>query len=186
MRKSMAEIASTSKRAAHGRLAKVAADTSGKEQKGKTVKMPPRHDVITRIGVHDSQVYLIEFRIQDAADKIALIRKGVKKIMLARLKEKFDLDYDQLAAILLSSRTVLINKKGTDTFNQDISERIVALTELYSYGYEVFEDAAAFNRWMKKENRALGNRAPISLLDTLYGMNEIRHLIGRIDYGVFS
>ena len=185
MRKTTAEIASSSKRTAPERLVKAVTATARNEGGGKTIKMR-QHDVITRVGVHDSQVYLIEFRVQDAADKIALIRKGVKKMMLARLKEKFDLDYDQLAAILLSSRTVLINKKAAETFNQDISERIVALTELYSYGYDVFEDTAAFNRWMKKENRALGNRPPITLLDTLYGMNEIRHLIGRIDYGVFS
>ncbi len=39
---------------------------------------------------------------------------------------------------------------------------------------------------MKTTNRALGNIKPLSLLDTLYGMEEIKHLIGRIEHGVYS
>jgi len=32
----------------------------------------------------------------------------------------------------------------------------------------------------------LGDRRPIDYLQTLHGMQEIKHLIGRIDYGVYS
>jgi len=39
---------------------------------------------------------------------------------------------------------------------------------------------------MKTENRALGWITPLSLVDTLYGIEEVRNVVGRIAYGVFS
>ncbi|HEY0040749.1 MAG TPA: MbcA/ParS/Xre antitoxin family protein, partial [Flavisolibacter sp.] len=70
-------------------------------------------------------------------------------------------------------------------FDQYISERIFLLADLYSYGYEAFENKENFNQWMKTGNRSLGGITPLSLLDTLYGLEEVKHLIGRIEYGVF-
>ncbi len=67
-----------------------------------------------------------------------------------------------------------------------VSERLLLLADIYSYGYEVFENKERFNHWMKNANTALGGEAPLNLLDTLYGMEEVKHLIGRIEYGVYS
>jgi putative toxin-antitoxin system antitoxin component (TIGR02293 family) len=60
------------------------------------------------------------------------------------------------------------------------------LADIYSYGYQVFENKEGFNQWMKQTNTALGGATPLQLLDTLYGMEEVKHLIGRIEYGVYS
>ena len=119
-------------------------------------------------------------------DKIDAIKNGISKAELESLKEQSALDYDTLAAILNVGKATLHNKKGKEKFDQYISERIFLLADLYSFGYEVFEDKDRFNRWMKAENAALGGDTPISLLDTMYGMEEVKHLIGRIEFGVYS
>ena len=119
-------------------------------------------------------------------DKIDAIKNGISKAELESLKEQSALDYDTLAAVLNVGKATLHNKKGKEKFDQYISERIFLLADLYSFGYEVFEDKDRFNRWMKAENAALGGDAPISLLDTMYGMEEVKHLIGRIEFGVYS
>jgi uncharacterized protein (DUF2384 family) len=49
----------------------------------------------------------------------------------------------------------------------------------------VFEDRDRFNAWMKNNNKALGDKTPLTLMDTLYGIQEVKKLIGRIEYGVF-
>jgi putative toxin-antitoxin system antitoxin component (TIGR02293 family) len=119
-------------------------------------------------------------------EKIDAVKSGVSKEELENLKMGAELDYDTLARLLNIAKATLHNKKGKEKFDIAISERIFHLADLYSYGYEVFDDRERFNKWMKQENRALGGVTPISLIDTLYGVEEVKHLIGRIEYGVYS
>jgi putative toxin-antitoxin system antitoxin component (TIGR02293 family) len=119
-------------------------------------------------------------------DKIDMINQGISKKDLEYLKQKSGLDYDQLAEVLSVARATLINKKGTEKFNHSLSEKIVSLADIYSYGYEVFEDETRFNAWVFQPNRALGGKPPYYFLNNQYGREEVRNLIGRIDYGVYA
>lgn len=119
-------------------------------------------------------------------DKISAIRDGVSKEELENLKNGAELDYETLAGMLNVAKATLHNKKGKARFDKYISERVFLIADLYSFGYDVFGNREKFNGWMKRENRALGWVAPLSLIDTLYGIEEVKHLIGRIDYGVYS
>lgn len=121
-----------------------------------------------------------------AFQKMDIVREGVSKKALENLKEKAGLDYDNLAAALSVTRATLINKKGQDKFNISLSERIVSLADIYSYGYEVFEDVEVFNKWMFKPNLALGGKTPYHFIDNQFGREELRNIIGRIEYGVYS
>ena len=60
------------------------------------------------------------------------------------------------------------------------------MADLYSYGYIVFEDQERFNQWMFHPNQALGGRPPYDLIHNQFGREEIKNLIGRIEYGVYS
>ncbi len=119
-------------------------------------------------------------------EKIGMIRKGISKKDLENLKEKAGLDYNQLSKVLSVARATLINKKGNDKFDIRISEKIVGVADIYSYGYEVFEDEGRFNNWIFRSNQSLGGLSPYDLLDNQYGRDEVKSLIGRIDYGVYS
>ncbi len=121
-----------------------------------------------------------------AIEKMAMVRKGVSKENLEMFKSKTNLDYDKLSAILSTTRATLINKKGTEQFSAALSERIVSIAEIYSYGFEVFGDVHAFNEWIFRSNQALGGKLPFELLDNQFGREEVKNLIGRIDYGVYS
>lgn len=121
-----------------------------------------------------------------AVEKMDLVREGVSKKDLESLKIKANLDYDKLSTLLSTTRATLINKKGTDNFSTSLSERIVSIADLYSYGFEVFEDKAKFNKWVFSPNKALGGKLPFELLDNQFGREEVKNVIGRIDYGVYS
>jgi putative toxin-antitoxin system antitoxin component (TIGR02293 family) len=120
------------------------------------------------------------------SQKIETIKEGISKEELENLKEQTGMDYNVLAKVLAVTKATLHNKKGKARFDTFVSERILLLADIYSYGYTVFKERDKFNRWMKTPNRALGNQAPLSLTDTVYGMEEVKNLIGRIDYGVYS
>jgi putative toxin-antitoxin system antitoxin component (TIGR02293 family) len=118
--------------------------------------------------------------------KMRIVRGGITKTYLTKLKEETSLDYDALAQALSVTRATLINKKGDQKFSDHVSERIIAVAEIYSFGYEVFEDKARFNQWMFSPNQALSGAVPFDLMDNQFGREEIRNLIGRIAYGVYS
>jgi len=120
-----------------------------------------------------------------ATDKISMIKEGISKNNLNELKDDYDFDYDTLSKILSVSRATLINKKGDEKFDQNTSERIMHLKDVIDYGESVFEDKNAFNEWLKKSNLALGGKTPLELMDTIYGIEEVKREIGRIEYGVF-
>lgn len=121
-----------------------------------------------------------------ALEKMNLIDGGISKKALESFKEKAQLDYNQLAEFLNVARATLINKKGEDKFNRDVSDKIVSLVDVYSYGYEVFEERTKFNQWIFRPNKALGNQPPFNFLHNSFGRQEIKNLIGRIDYGIYS
>jgi putative toxin-antitoxin system antitoxin component (TIGR02293 family) len=77
------------------------------------------------------------------------------------------------------------NKKGLEKFDSATSERILMLADTLFYGQSVFEDKDRFNSWMQTNNKSLGDKAPVELMDTVYGIQEVKKLIGRIEYGVF-
>lgn len=119
-------------------------------------------------------------------EKMHVIKDGISKEDLENFKKKAALDYDKLAKALSVTRATLINKKKQEKFNAVLSERILSLADIYSYGYEVFEDEQRFNKWMFSPNRALGGSAPYELANNQFGREEIKNLIGRIEHGVYS
>lgn len=119
-------------------------------------------------------------------EKMEATRTGISKKNLEQLKSKAELDYDQLAHLLGVARNTLISKKGEDKFPVALSEKIMSLADIYSYGYEVFGNREEFNKWVLEPLPALGGKAPYDLLDNQFGREEVRNIIGRIDYGVYS
>ena len=121
-----------------------------------------------------------------AIEKMNISKSGITKKDLVGLKEKSSLDYNKLAKTLSVTRATLINKKPTEKFNATLSEKIIGLAEIYSYGFEVFENKEKFNSWINSPNKALGGKPPYDLLDSQFGREEVMSIIGRIDYGVYS
>lgn len=119
-------------------------------------------------------------------EKMHIVRDGVSKKDLELLKSKADLDYTMLAKALSVTRATLINKKRGEKFNSGLSEKILGMADLYSYGFEVFENENLFNQWMARPNKALGGQVPYDLIDNQFGREEVKNLIGRIDYGIYS
>lgn len=121
-----------------------------------------------------------------ALEKMDMAKEGMTKNKLESLKSKTDLNYEKLSIILSTTRATLINKKGTEAFSTSLSERILSIADLYSYGFEVFEDETKFREWIRRPNQALGGKTPFELLDNQFGREEVKNLIGRIDHGVYA
>lgn len=119
-------------------------------------------------------------------EKMHVIREGVSKKDLEILKASAKMDYTSLAKALSVTRATLINKKRGERFNSGLSEKIVGLADLYSFGFEVFENEEVFTQWMQKPNKALGGEIPVDVIDNQFGREEVKNVLGRIAYGVYS
>jgi putative toxin-antitoxin system antitoxin component (TIGR02293 family) len=117
--------------------------------------------------------------------KIGIVKNGISKKQLEAIKSETNLNYGTLSNLLSISRTTLINKKGDDKFDPSTSERIMRLAEILCYGREVFECRDIFNIWIRIPSSGLGGKSPLELLDTLYGIDEVKKELGRIEYGVY-
>lgn len=121
-----------------------------------------------------------------AFEKMEKAKSGLGKSELNRLKDRTDLDYEKLSKALAVTKATLIRKKGDQKYSAAISERMIGLADIYSYGFSVFEDEDKFRTWMFKPVYALGGKAPYDVIDNQFGREEVRNLIGRIEYGVYS
>lgn len=119
-------------------------------------------------------------------DKMKILKVGLSKSNLEKFKQKAALDYDKLAQALAVTRATLINNNGTEKYSSTVTERILALTDLYSYGYKVFGEESKFNDWMFKPNKAIGDKPPFDIVDNQFGREEIKNILGRIEFGVYS
>lgn len=134
----------------------------------------------------DKAVYAASVATLTPIEKMQMAQKGVNKIYLEKFKDMANLDYQKLATALAVTRATLINKKKQEKFNASLSERIVGLADLYDYGFKVFEDKEKFNRWMVAPNKALGGKAPFDIINSQFGREEVKNILGRIEHGVYS
>ena len=118
--------------------------------------------------------------------KIDIVESGISKSQLEEVKKQTGLDYEVLSNILAVTKATLHNKKGNEKFNANVSERILLLADIYAYGIEVFGTKERFNSWLISNILALGGKKPIERLNTTLGMQEVKQILGRIDYGVYS
>jgi putative toxin-antitoxin system antitoxin component, TIGR02293 family len=113
------------------------------------------------------------------------VKAGITKAQLTRLKNVMGVDYFTLSTMLAITERTIHMKKEEETFSHIISDRLMAIAELYSYGYKVFGQRERFNTWMKLPNRYFHGRTPIELMDTQGGAKEVKDEIRRFEVGTF-
>lgn len=77
-------------------------------------------------------------------------------------------------------------RKVTGRLRPEESERVYRLAKVLAYAESVLGTREKARRWLNSPNQALGNATPFSLLETEAGADEVTHVLGRIEYGVYS
>lgn len=120
-------------------------------------------------------------------EKIAIIREGLPLNALEYFMARSGLSKIELANILQVSARTLQRYKPGDTLTPNITEKLLALNSLYQLGTRALGgNAQEFTQWLKQPCRALGNRLPLSLLDTYTGTQEVERTLGRLEWGVYA
>lgn len=132
------------------------------------------------------QKYISE-RIEIPFDFIKMATKGIGAEIIMNFSRHFNLTKSETARLLsISEPTIYRWIKSAKPLDRKFSIQLFELTNLFLYGAEVFEKSDYFFKWLDLPNAALGGLAPVELLDVPGGIDKVRDLLGRINYGVYS
>ncbi len=125
-------------------------------------------------------------KIENPFDLIDLGAKGVSKSQINRLSGEMCLSMTTMANLLaVSPRTIQRQPEGK-LFDKNVSERAIKLAQLTAHGINVFGAKGEFCTWLQTPVVALGNKTPVSILNSTMGVELVDDIIGRIEHGIFS
>lgn len=114
------------------------------------------------------------------------VRAGLPYATLEAVMTKFGFVWEEVASTLKLPRRTLARRKKDRRLQADESDRLFRLARIGAQAADILGDDVKAARWLHRRNRALGNRAPVSLLDTDLGTAQVEAVLGRIEHGVFS
>lgn len=122
-------------------------------------------------------------RKMSPAKKIEMIRKGVDVALLVGAGRYYGIPQTRLSRLLgVSDATITRKIKAGGKLSPQESERLARIALVEAEAEDVFDSQDLAKRWMLEVNAALGD-APLSLLDTDTGADEVRKLLAAIAYG---
>lgn len=121
-----------------------------------------------------------------AKDLSHLAEEGLPKQALVILMQKINLDERRLFSYLDVTRRTIDNYKPHERLRLYISDRLIHLAELYVKGKEIFDSFQNFNEWLNRPSVDLGGERPIERIQTRKGIDELLHVLGRIEHGILT
>ncbi len=122
-----------------------------------------------------------------ANDSVEVVRRGLSIESFKRVASYYQLSDAQLSKVVGTSvRTIIRLQKEDKPLNATWSDRLYRLARVAAQAQDVFESADTATSWLKRPNRGLNGHAPVDLLDTDAGTEQVVELLDRIEYGVYS
>lgn len=114
------------------------------------------------------------------------VKEGLPLGEFEALQGMLEIGAEELAEHLSMSRSTLMRRRKSGRLDTLESDRLLRFARLYQNAVEVFGDEQSARIWLKSPARALGGAAPIICAGTEVGSREVEHLLGRIEFGVFT
>ena len=123
----------------------------------------------------------------DLPGVLQMISRGLPYSAFDRLQRNTALSTEQLVDLLQIPKRTLARRKAAGTFSPEESDRLVRAARVYAKALALFDgDAGRATAWLTHAQRAFGERTPLDMARSELGAQEVEHLIGRLEHGVFS
>lgn len=129
---------------------------------------------------------ILRLRSWGVAELGRVVRVGLPYESLEAVAVRCELTRAEAATILHLPMRTLARRKRERKLRPEESDRLFRLARVAGQAAEVLgsEDRAA--KWLRRSNRALGNEAPLKLLDTDIGTKQVEDVLTRIEAGAYS
>jgi len=109
---------------------------------------------------------------------LAQVRSGLPAAMFEQVATTLGLSTSALAAKLGIARRTVTRKRGNGApLSSETSEKLLRVARVRNLGRTLFTTDAAVSEWLSKPESALGDMAPLDLLDTDLGAREVENLL---------
>jgi putative toxin-antitoxin system antitoxin component (TIGR02293 family) len=120
-------------------------------------------------------------------DFIEMSNKGITKNAINSLAQNMGISRKFISEDILNVSVKTMERKDNRTrLDKKISSHAIEIAKVVQHAWTVFRDEEKVKRWLSRENRALNNKKPIELLDTLSGILIVDDVLGRIEEGIYS
>ncbi len=119
-------------------------------------------------------------------DLSELATEGLPKQALVIFMQKINLDERRLFSYLDVTRRTIDNYKPHERLRLYISDRLIHLAELYAKGKELFDSFENFNEWLNRPSVDLVGEKPIDRIHTRKGVDDLLHVLGRLEHGILA
>jgi putative toxin-antitoxin system antitoxin component (TIGR02293 family) len=125
-------------------------------------------------------------RLADYAAVIDRTRTGLPYASLEALAKRYAIAPARVARVLGLPARTLARRKKERRLSAAESDRLLRVARVAAEAESVLGAADRAGQWLQKPNRALRGAAPLDLLDTDLGAEEVAAVLGRIEHGVYS
>ena len=120
------------------------------------------------------------------AEVLPDVRVGLPASMFEQVASSVGLSTTVLAEKLGIAPRTLTRKLGSGApLSKEASEKILRVARVHNLAAEIFKTNDAISQWLLKPDAALGDAAPIDLLDTDIGAREVENLLRALAHGQF-
>ncbi|WP_026450647.1 type II RES/Xre toxin-antitoxin system antitoxin [Aequorivita capsosiphonis] len=119
-------------------------------------------------------------------DLIHITRKGLPKSVVYSLCEVLNISMDKLSDLLHVSHRTLQRKADDDLLTVSNSEQLFEIAVVVSEGIDVFETLDNFRKWLHSTPYIFNGQKPLDFLDTRFGIQYVKNIMGRIAHGIPS
>ena len=114
------------------------------------------------------------------------VKAGLPYASLEALIGKFGLAREEAAAALHLPQRTIARRKKEQKLQADESDRLLRLARVSAQAAATLGSDEKAVQWLRRTNRALGNRAPLDLIDSDIGTRQVEEVLGRIEHGNLS
>ncbi len=140
------------------------------------------NDITTLLG--GAKVLGHPLRTRD--DLLAAVRRGFPYAALERLMQAMGLTREEIEQVVALPARTLTRRKHAKHLQSAESDRVLRLARVAAHAVAALgsEDKAA--QWLHRTNRSLGDRAPLTFLDTDLGTTQVDDVLTRLEQGVIG
>ncbi|MEM8608985.1 MAG: antitoxin Xre/MbcA/ParS toxin-binding domain-containing protein [Myxococcota bacterium] len=118
---------------------------------------------------------------------VSMIRRGFRPSTLTAISDNTGVPVKTLLSLIsLPERTWARKTRNDEPLSLPQSDRLYRIARAVARATEVFESRKTAVDWLRTDNRALSGQTPFATLDTEVGEEQVRTLLGRIEYGVYT
>ncbi len=118
---------------------------------------------------------------------VRTIRRGLPARAFDQVADTLELSRESLAGKLgLAARTINRKKGSRQTLSAAESEKVLRVARIHNLARSLFTTSEAVSAWLARPAAPLGHLAPIDLLDTDVGAQEVEGYVRGLLHGNFQ